>query len=162
MKKIVLLAFLLYSSFVGATQQIEEKLDLGGVRFDIDEFPLESHPSYEQIVKDIGSEMCSASWRGYQGIWSIAKDKLYLSHLIKNPCGDNSEYLDPTNLTGLKNTEGVASWYTGNITFRISRKSHLTKSVDGVSGEVYEAVVYEIRSGEVISRKIEKVQRIWQ
>lgn len=81
-------------------------------------------------------------------------------HVIKDPCGDGSEYLDPSELMGIEDSEVVAQWYTGKITFRISQKSYFDKSVDGVSGEKYEAVVYQIRNGEVLSLNIEQVERL--
>ena len=162
MKFLVLLILVLSSFKVVATQQIEETLDLGGVRFNIEEFPLESHPKYTALVEKVGSGVCSASWRGYKGIWSIGQDKLYLFHVIKDPCGEKSEYLDPAELMGMEETDVVAQWYTGKITFRISRKSYLNRSSEGVSGETYEAVVYQIKNGNVLSRSIEKVEYLWQ
>ncbi len=161
MKYFYALALLMLSPIIGATEQIEEWLDLGGIRLAMEEFPLESHPNYQEIVKDIGSEVCSASWRGYQGIWSVANNKLYLSRLFRNPCDKTTEYYDPKDLTGLRKTGGIASWYTGNITFRISRKTYLTKESHGTRGAKYEVVEYKVNAGEVVSREIKHVQREW-
>jgi len=147
-----------------ATEQFSEVLDLGGVSFDIHEVPLVGHPHYGSLVEklNIGSGICSAAWRGYKGIWVIDNDKLYLQLIIKNPCNQDPEYLKPAELIEQNESDGFASWYSGDISFRISRKSYFDKSVDGKSGVEYEAVVFKIENGKVLSRTIEQVQHLWK
>ncbi|MCG7530780.1 hypothetical protein MHM98_05340 [Psychrobium sp. MM17-31] len=162
-----LLFLTLITMGASATQQIREVLELDGARFDIDEFPLDSHPEIVELVKKIDSRTCSAAWRGYKALWTIRKDKLYLSHIVKNPCAEKSrrklrsaEYIYPNNLFNTETSDYIANWYSGKITFRISDKVYVYKS--GVTGQKYEAVVYDILNGEVISRNIETVERIWE
>jgi hypothetical protein len=64
-------------------------------------------------------------------------------------------------LLGVDGRQVVAKWYTGNITFRISSRTYLDSKSDGKNGVQYEAVVYKIRSGEVISRSIEQIEHVW-
>lgn len=162
MKKAIFTILLFASLNAFATQQIDEVLDLGGARFDIDETPLESHPNYKKIVQKVGSGMCSAAWRGYKGIWTIRNKKLFLDFVVKDPCGNDSEYLHAAELFEIEDSKVVADWYTGNITFRISEVEYFDVKFSGVHGQKYEAVVYEVRSGEVISRSVEYVEHIWQ
>ncbi len=147
MKKILFFMLMSISVKTLATPQIAEILDIGDVKFEINELPLESHPKFEALK--IGAGSCSASWRGYQGKWSIRDDKLYLDYVLQDPCSK-----DPKHLYGaeLLDTNGdyiaVANWYTGNITFRISKIE--------ISGK-YEAVVYKVEKGKIISRNVEQV-----
>jgi hypothetical protein len=87
---------------------------------------------------------------------------LYLDFVVKDPCGKDAQYLDPAGLLGVKDNKVAAKWYTGNITFRISNKTYLNKKTSGTNGVKYEAVVYTIRSGEVISRSVEQIEHTWQ
>jgi hypothetical protein len=158
MRYLLLFVLLLFSSLSYSTQQIKDELKMNGSKFDIDEYPLQKHPNYELIVKKVNSRECTGSRRGYQGQWLIQNNKFYLLYLVKNPCMD-SEYLNANEILGEEGFLNVATWYTGNVTFRISPVE--LYRVDGDSGIKYEAVVYTINQGNVTSREIKDIIRSW-
>tara|TARA_B100000745_G_scaffold284927_1_gene219866 strand:- start:9 stop:503 length:495 start_codon:yes stop_codon:yes gene_type:complete len=151
----------LIATEVLATEQIEDMLELDGSSFDIDELPLESYPNQSVLMQGIDRNRCSASWRGYKAIWAIDNGKLSLSQLIKNPCRETIDWFDSKTIPDIYNTNGVATWYTGTISFRISPVNQLTQEKDGEQGMEYEAVVYRIQSGYVLTRSVEMIKRLW-
>jgi len=161
MRVISFLVLLLLATVSHATQQIPEEFLIDGARFELNIYPLETHPNYKEINEEISSSMCSANWRGYKGTWTLEEGYLWLDWIVKDACSDNPEYLDLSNLFPGKDRPVKATWFTGNINIRISERKYLSKEKNGYVGVEFEAVVHKFESGKLVSRTIEKVVEKW-
>lgn len=77
-------------------------------------------------------DMCSACWRGYQAVWSIEQDSLFLTG-VQSCCGPKRRHsMDRIkNLLGIDHQDGqaFAQWYSG--TLRAPRGSLLQQGSSG-------------------------------
>jgi len=151
---LAILVLLLTSYKVSATEQIPDTLFIGnGIDFTLMELPLETHPQYDSLVSEFtdSNYMCSGSYRRYKATWMILESQLYLTRILKDPCGGTnaaeiSQIFD-TYVSG----KVPVDWYTGKLSFRISA----IEFKDNIG--TYEAVVYSLKKGKVTSRVIEVV-----
>lgn len=161
-KPLIFLLGLFISFQASSTQQIKDSLDLGMAYFEIYELPLESHNDFKEIQKHFKSDgWCSANWRGYQASWSIVNGNLYLKSINISPCFGDDNFLSLKNLFNTNERNVFATWYTGNISFRISEITYFEKKIHGKSGTEYEAVVYNIENGKAISRDVKVIAKNW-
>jgi hypothetical protein len=161
MKHLISLFILIFSTNAFATQQIPEEFDVDMAKFEINEQPLDSFIGPDEFKKRFKPDICSANWRGYKGYWALRDNKLVLRHLVQNACSKDPKSIDIEKLFGNKRYPIEATWYTGKITIRISKRNYLKSETTGHSGVEYEAIVYEFQKGKLVSRKIETVTKRW-
>jgi len=153
----------LFSALCFSTEQIPDELNLIGATVEISDFPLESHPHKGEIVREIDSRACSASARGYKAEWTVFEEKLWLGMILKNLCSDDPELLDLDSFfeTDSRTKAVFAEWYSGEISYQIGPAQRLTQDESELGGIKYEAVLYNIRKGRVLSRKIAIIKQVW-
>lgn len=160
MKKLFLVIFLALVVNANATEQMLDELNVGNAKFQIKQEPLKFHSKYEHIVEFMDSEICSANWRRYLAKWRVHEGVFYLVDLVKNPC---SKYETPNkkilNFFSGKNEIGIiANWYSGKVHFQIGEDTIILDEKGDMIGFEYEAVVYDISKGYIISREIKVVR----
>ena len=162
MKSLVFTLFFTFCIQVNATQQIPEEFDVDMAKFDIEQQPLDSFIDNQQFQKKFGAAMCSASWRGYKGYWALRGEQLMLTRLVTDACSKSPNSVDPEELFKKKKYPIEATWYSGRVVVRISKRNFFDADRVGYSGQIYEAVVYVFLAGKLISRSIEIVEERWQ
>jgi len=159
--KYIVISFLLVLSFqLHATQQILEEFDVDRAKFEILQQPLDSYIENKHFHEKFGPPVCSASWRGYKGYWALRNEKLFLDYLITDPCSNKSDMVDAGKLFGKDQYPIEATWYTGTIVVRISKRKYFP-TVDNYSSIEYEAVVYRFQEGQLVSRSIDVIREQW-
>ena len=94
----------------------------------------------------------TALWRGYQGLWAIQDNQLYLIDLTLYLCEESSEIVDWRDLFPAQSGDIKAFWYTG--TLRIPQ-GKLLQYIHGGYLSVYERDLFiKILNGDVIEQKI--------
>jgi len=158
--KYLLIVALLFSNVAFATQQIPDELVIDGAKFEIDIYPLEQHPEYKKITKKLApGSMCSANWRGHKGRWQIVNEYLVLDWLVTDACSKNPDYVDIADLFEIGSRPVKATWFTGEIVIRISERKSFLNNTDGLPSIEYQAIVYKIVAGKVISRIITTITK---
>ncbi len=161
MKYLMLLILVLPCYKIIATEQIQDAIYVDRKKFYIEEQPLWGYPKYKSVLEKIGPGLSTASRRGYQAFWRVSNDKLYLIYINYNPGDGNGSTIIPEELLAERESKEFASWYNGKVTIRTSGITYLSKSVEGVNGEKFDAVVYKIAKGKVLSRDVEKIEHVW-
>ncbi len=156
MKHITLLILIL-SSYVNATEQYREILEVDGYPFEFNQLPLEGFITQEKFNELYKPPICSAAWRGYRGHWMIVGNILYLRYLERGPCEDIPESIDLSKMFKGQEYNIEASWYTGNIILPIGPREFTYNGDDPRTVE-YQAVVYKIEKGVVRGRIIERIK----
>ena len=85
MKVFLCLFLIALSSVSTATKQIDDRLIISGNSYFIGARPLHELYEPDALTKLLKPELCSASWRGYQGDWEIVKGKLLLNSMTYPP-----------------------------------------------------------------------------
>lgn len=102
-----------------ATAQIPELIAWEGKEQSLFSEPftiyLANHQSEIPKLEELSQDVCSGSWRGYQGRWFIEDGKLYLKSLAANPCRSSPVQI-PLSVFFPEATGPVhAVWYTGKL-----------------------------------------------
>lgn len=147
-----------------STEQIPDVLNFEMRNFEIEEAPLEelltSTDFRELYSENDVIEMCSANWRGYKAYWHIMNEALYLSHVQTKVCS-NPKAIDLSKIISKNNGSKEAVWYTGNLTVRISGISRGRDENGNSTGLQFEAIVFNIKRGKLLSREVKTVVRKW-
>lgn len=122
MKHLLLIACSLFLSLqVLATAQVPDILIWKGDTMPLHANPLESHPAFEQLSKNLyGAKdgcMNTACWRGYQAEWTLEKDQLYLTAIYSCCYQDDSVKADLRTLFPKQLSGGrvKADWVTDTL-----------------------------------------------
>lgn len=161
MKLLFIIIFLVCSFSSYATEQISEEFVVDGARFEIEELPLSSLISSEDFNNKFKKPLCTANWRGYKGSWALRNNKLVLTYLVLGACSKNPPRIEAKELFDKDQYPVEASWFTGKINVRIGERKWFESNAMERSSVIFEAVVYEFQSGELVSRKIEMVEQAW-
>ena len=113
-------------------------------------YPLNSYPNFKAIKDSIQNKYnwgCTANWTGYQCVWKIEDDKLFLIE-IKAPCG-GKERVDLKELFGkeFQNNRVYADWFTGTL---VTGKGETLTHLLDKRFVTEEDIVINILSGEFI------------
>lgn len=122
MKKLLIFIILCtICSTVSATGQISELIVIGTDTLCMETIPLDRLPPAlsgefrKRVEKANNGSLCTALWRGYQGLWELKRDTLRLlsvcnidAVLDKTPGGQIS-------MTGICVPGGYADWFSGDI-----------------------------------------------
>ena len=101
-------------------------------------------------------------WRGYQAIYKIENDSLFVSaiidcHSLKNKNQTQNNYIKKLFGDKVQNEKVFVSWYSGNINFPSKSKDNKILRWDGVFEKVflYETIL-KIKHGKIIDSRDEK------
>ena len=89
MKRLILTGLLLLASaLANATAQIPDLIIIDGQRQALFFPPAVDWAQVHRQTPDVTPKGggCTASWRGYQAIWTVQNNRLYLSRINENPC----------------------------------------------------------------------------
>ena len=122
MKKTIFILLTFCSLTVSATVQVCELLKYKNDTMCLESYPLtnfliENREIIQKKIMGYAEETCisSACWRGYQGLWEIKNDSLFIIELT-NSCGD--KVFDLKKIFGsdkVKNERVFASWASDTI-----------------------------------------------
>jgi len=160
MKSILIILFLSNLTFA-ISPQFPDLLIIENDTIPIYHLPLEIYlkkhePNYINQVRkpETGFLISFNCWRGYQGVWKIKNDKLYLIDIIS--CGfkefDNSkEVLKKTFLKKYKDGQVHADWFSSNLTIP---KGEMLKW-DGIFKRTYvKELIFTFKKGKLINKKV--------
>ncbi|WP_416046730.1 hypothetical protein [Cupriavidus basilensis] len=95
MKRILAVTLMAMSGMAWATLQMAEVVIIDGEPTALLAEPLAPLLDRLEVASglrtQVGTNLCTASWRGYQGTWEIRDDALYLVKLSISPCHDPRE-----------------------------------------------------------------------
>ena len=148
---------LLAANLAHATAQIPEriKVDEGEAQ------PLFSEPlrpfllSDDAHIKALGRHAntgCSASWRGYQGHWTISSDQqLMLTALFANPCSDKPAPIPLTTFFPDATGPVPAKWFSGKLLVPLGKMVQYQHM--GYESEYEKYLIITVDQGKVTSRE---------
>ncbi len=130
------------------TAQVAEKLRYRGETLRLCAEPLEPYLESAKIRYSY-SRMSTACWRGYQGIWEIYQDRLYLIKIDAEIISASGSR--PANLTDYFPDAGkrvFAHWYSGTL---MCTRGKLLRYVHGGFASNFEEEIYlKIKRGELV------------
>ena len=119
-QKVFLFVFLIFSANSYATEQISDLLIVGKNTIYLKSFPLEELKMKYKPFHDDDKYLSTACWRGYQAVWKIIDNKLFLEKIIE--CHDktkeeNLKKLFEKNDIQYQEIDGMifANWCTMNL-----------------------------------------------
>ncbi len=116
--------------------------------------------SFRNTLNKDGSVLLSC-WRGYQAIYKIENDSLFLVSMID--CGSIKNFRKGESNANLslifndkvKNGKVFIDWFKGDISFRLKDKSNEVVRWDGVFEAIYRfETLISIRNGKIIKEEI--------
>ena len=140
---------------------------IDGVPHDVDSSPLEKLYAADEIrLKLPQSSHCKAGQKGYQGIWELKGQQLFLNTLQQPDCNNSAARVDPQLLFSEKQYPLKAQWFTGAIKVPLTDKDYkhcLTdEGSDETIGYSYLAMVYEFIAGKLVKQSEQIVTENWQ
>ena len=138
-----------------ATAQIPELIELDGVEQSLFSEPFTTYlannqneiPKLEKLAQDV----CTGSWRRYQGRWFILDKKLFLRSLAANPCRESPEQI-PLSVFFPDATGPVhAEWYTGKLV--VPRGKRVRYVHIGYESEFEQYLVFTVQNGLITAQE---------
>lgn len=138
-----------------ATAQIPELIELDGVEQSLFSEPftiyLANNQSEIPKLEKLAQDVCTGSWRRYQGRWFILDKKLYLRSLAANPCRESPEQIPlPVFFPGASGPVH-AKWYTGKLV--VPRGKRVRYVHMGYESEFEQYLVFTVQSGQIIAQE---------
>lgn len=131
MKQLVIALLLCLLSFrIYATAQIGDIIIFKGDTSILHSLPLEQHPNINTLGKNIfgGKKTCftTACWHGYQAIWTVIDDEIYLTGIRSCCYHEDKIKADLSKLfpNDYKNGKVKGSWVNGSIWIQQGRLIH--------------------------------------
>lgn len=154
MRRILAVALMAMSGMAWATQQMAEVMIVDGEPIALLAEPLAPLLARPEVASSlrtqVGTSLCTANWRGYQGTWEIRDDALYLVKLSISPCHDPREVpidtVIPDAAAPLR-----ATWFSGDLTIPLTKRHKHWHLEEGFMLERYELVT--IAEGVVKERR---------
>jgi len=156
-----------FSTVTHAAIHMPDQFIVDGVPHDVDSSPLEKLYAADEIrLKLQNQPQCAADQSGYQGVWELKGQQLFLKTLLQSDCKTTTASIDPTLLFSEKQYPLKANWFTGAIKVPLTDKDYkhcLTdEGSDETIGYAYLAMVYEFIGGELVKQSEQIVTENWQ
>ena len=148
-----LLLLAAHSSY--ATAQIPELIELDGVEQSLFSEPFTDYLANNQSeipkLKKFAQDVCTGSWRRYQGRWFILDKKLYLRSLAANPCRESPEQISLSVFFPGATGPVHAEWYTGKLI--VPRGKRVRYVHMGYESEFEQYLVFTVQSGLITAQE---------
>lgn len=156
-----------FSTVTHAAIHMPDQFIVDGVPHEVDSSPLEKLYASDEIrLKLQNQPQCAADQRGYQGVWELKGQQLFLKTLLQSDCKKTTASIDPALLFSEKQYPLKAQWFTGAIKVPLTDKDYkhcLTdEGSDETIGYAYLAMVYEFIGGELVKQSEQIVTENWQ
>ena len=147
---------LLAANLAHATAQIPELIKIDGETHDLFREPLNpyllSNDAYIKELERLSKDRCTASWRGYQGHWTISSDQqLMLTALFANPCSDKPAPIPLTTFFPDATGPVPARWFSGKLLVPLGKM--LQYQHMGYESEYEKYLIITVDQGKVTSRE---------
>ena len=147
---------LLAANLAHATAQIPELIKIDEETHDLFREPLNSYllnnEVYIKKLEHLAKDRCSASWRGYQGHWTISSDQqLMLTALFANPCSDKPVPIPLTTFFPDATGPVPAKWFSGKLLFPLGKMVQYQHM--GYESEYEKYLIITVDQGKVTSRE---------
>ena len=127
-----------------AFSQVSDIIIINGIKLNLLTYPLDSY--LRNLTPPIKFDIeTSACWRGYQAIWVLSKDNLYLENIFGNIEGARADIFTLFDLSIIER-EVKAKWFTGILKVPVRPiiyiKSHIQKHP--------KEILFKIENGNII------------
>lgn len=168
MRYVCISLLLWFSAVTFAVMPLSDQFIVDGVPHDVDSSPLEKLYPPEQIRLKLTTQPgCAADQQGYQGVWELKDQQLFLNTLRQRDCNSAAaSHINPQLLFSEKQYPLKANWFNGAIKVPLTDKDYkhcLTdQGSDETIGYAYLAMVYEFIAGELVKQSEQIVTENWQ